>query len=196
MKLITSTLLILLGSISAKFSAQDQFLGQIMYVPFNYAPYGWHDCDGTLLPISQHTALFSLLGTMYGGNGTSNFALPNAKGKVIIAYGQGPGLSDYQIGQEGGTESVTLLPSEMPMHTHQLYSTTEVANQNKPNDAYPAKTKVLDKEYSTSTLVSDEVNMKIDGNSITGSGQAHENRMPSLALKCVIAIQGIYPPRP
>lgn len=196
MKLITSTLLVLVGSLSAKLSAQNQFIGQIMFVPYNFAPQGWHDCDGSLLQISQNTALFSLLGTTYGGNGMTNFALPNAQGRVIIDDGQGAGLSDYYIGQTGGTESVTLSIAEMPTHTHQLMGTAEVANQNKPNAAYPAKTKTLDKEYSTSTLAADEVIMKSTAVSAVGGNQAHENRMPSLALKCIIAMQGVFPARP
>src|SRR5687768_18140456 len=98
----------------------DPFVAEIRMFPFNFPPKGWAFCDGQLLPISQNTALFALLGTYYGGNGKSNFALPQLDGSVPLGQGQGPGLEDYFLGQTGGTESVTLLQSEMPAHNHSL----------------------------------------------------------------------------
>src|SRR5579864_5976355 len=98
----------------------EPFLGEIQIVPYNFAPRGWAFCNGQILPISQNTALFSILGTTYGGNGTTNYALPNLQGATPIHWGQGAGLSSYIVGDVGGTPSVTLLSSEMPAHTHQL----------------------------------------------------------------------------
>src|SRR5512140_3068173 len=97
----------------------DQFVAEIRIFPFNFAPTGWAQCDGQLIPISQNTALFSLLGTFYGGDGKSTFALPNLQGSAPIHQGQGPGLSDYFVGQSGGEETVTLIQTELPLHSHQ-----------------------------------------------------------------------------
>src|ERR1700710_2156202 len=96
------------------------FVAEIRVVGFNFAPKGWAQCNGQLLPLSQNTALFSLLGTFYGGNGKSNFALPNIEGSVVVGQGQGPGLSEYFLGETGGEQTVTLLQSEMPVHSHAL----------------------------------------------------------------------------
>src|SRR6187431_2814370 len=98
----------------------DPFVAEIRIFPFNFAPRGWAFCDGQLLPLSQNTALFSLLGTTYGGNGQSNFALPNLQGRAPMHPGQGPGLSLHDLGEVGGSETVTLLESEIPVHTHAL----------------------------------------------------------------------------
>src|SRR5688572_21707040 len=110
----------------------DPFVAEIRIFPFNFAPRGWAWCDGQLLPLSQNTALFSLLGTTYGGNGKSNFALPDLQGRVPMHPGQGPGLSLYDLGQTGGSETVTLLESEIPAHAHMLQGTAGIANQNSP----------------------------------------------------------------
>src|SRR5918997_1162897 len=103
----------------------DPFVAEIRIFPFNFAPKGWAFCNGQLLPISQNTALFSLLGTIYGGDGKSTFALPNLRDSVPMFYGQGPGLSLYDQGQVGGSDTVTLLQSETPVHTHTLMATVE-----------------------------------------------------------------------
>src|SRR5918997_6967328 len=110
----------------------DPFVAEIRVFPFNFAPTGWAFCDGQLLPLSQNTALFSLLGTVYGGNGKSNFALPNLKGSAPMHPGQGPGLSLHDLGETGGSETVTLLESEMPAHTHALRASTDNASTNAP----------------------------------------------------------------
>src|SRR3974390_3198083 len=100
----------------------DQFLAEIRIFPFNFAPKGWAFCDGQILPLSQYTAVFALIGTFYGGDGRSNFALPNLQGNTPVGMGQGPGLSFYEIGQSGGSDTVTLLDSEMPQHSHGLFA--------------------------------------------------------------------------
>src|ERR1700692_881972 len=117
----------------------DQFVGEIRAVGFNFPPSGWAFCDGQLMAISQNTALFSLLGTFYGGNGTSTFALPNLQGSVPVHVGQGPGLSPYVLGQTGGTPTVTLITSQLPAHTHVLSASTVNANSPSPSGRVPAK---------------------------------------------------------
>src|SRR5512132_3252384 len=112
------------------------FVAEIRIFGFNFAPTGWATCDGQLLPISQNTALFSLLGTMYGGDGKSTFALPDLQNSVPIFWGQGPGLSLYDEGQQGGSEFVTLISSEMPLHTHNLIASEEVVNANDVDNTF------------------------------------------------------------
>lgn len=170
--------------------ASEPFLGQIAFVPYIKAPNGWADCNGQLLPISQNQALFSLLGTTYGGNGTTTFALPDMRGRVIISQGQGPGLSSYVIGEIGGSESVTLTTQQMPAHTHTVNAVTAEGNQNSPTNNLPADTKGLDKEYSDTAA---NTTMKGTMISPAGGSQPHENRPPFVTLRCIIALQGIYP---
>ena len=113
----------------------DPFLGEIRILPFGFAPQGWASCNGQLLPISQNTALFSLIGTDYGGNGTSNFALPNLQSRVPMHEGEGPGLSQYVIGETGGTENVTLTSGEMPQHSHAVVATSSFNIETGPKSA-------------------------------------------------------------
>jgi microcystin-dependent protein len=172
----------------------DQFLAEIRIFPFNFAPKGWAFCNGQLLPISQNTALFSLLGTIYGGNGTSTFGLPNLQGSAAMFYGQGPGLSPHDIGEVGGSDTVTLLDSEMPAHPHALMANIHPANL----DA-PAPTNALARTtpaflYKIPTPPSTVI---MSGSVISpaGGSQPHNNLMPYLTLNFCIALQGIYPPR-
>ncbi len=173
----------------------EPFLGQIMIFGGNFAPRGWAFCNGQLLPIAQNTALFSLLGTTYGGNGQSTFALPDLRGRAPIHFGQGPGLSNYVLGQLGGAESVTLSVAQMPAHTHVLSVST--SNGNDPSPA----AKVLAKAYDSNTL--NNINTysngapdaALNGLAATGNGGSHENRPPYLAVNYIIALQGIYPSR-
>ena len=171
----------------------DQFVAEIRIFPFNFAPKGWAFCDGQLLPISQNTALFSLLGTTYGGNGTSNFALPNMQGSTPMQQGQGPGLSLRDLGEVAGEQTVTLLQTEMPSHSHTAQGSSTVANQLTPvNNAWAAGQKGFGFFYAP---VGSNVNMNVAALSITGSSLPHNNMMPFLTLNFCIALQGIFPAR-
>jgi microcystin-dependent protein len=174
----------------------DQFVAEIRIFPFYFAPTGWAMCNGQILPISQNTALFSLLGTMYGGDGKSNFALPNLQGAAALNAGWGPGLSGYTLGQSGGSENVTLLVSEMPSHTHTVAGKTGAGNAADPTDmvwANPAGRPVPDSFVNGN---SSQVVMSASALSVAGGSQPHNNMMPYLALNFCIALQGIYPQRP
>lgn len=172
----------------------DQFVGEIRTVGFNFAPQGWATCDGQILPISQNTALFSLLGTQYGGNGETTFALPNLNRTFAIGHGQGPGLSDRVIGEEGGATTVTLLSTEMPSHSHTANAVAAPGNSGDPNGrvwAEPRYGRAVRAAYSSTkntTLVPSAI-------SAAGGGQPHDNMPPFLTMTFVIALVGIYPPR-
>ncbi|HEX7654929.1 MAG TPA: tail fiber protein [Verrucomicrobiae bacterium] len=174
----------------------DQFVGEIRIVPFNFAPTGWAFCNGQLLPISQNTALFSLLGTFYGGDGKSNFALPNLQGAAPIDQGQGPGLSDYILGQTGGASSVTLISSEMPVHNHVLNAQLAGGDVNTPAAntwAKPHLGKTGINLYNNAAGTS--TTMSAQAMSLSGGSQPHNNLMPYLTLNFIIALQGIFPSR-
>ncbi|WP_326981176.1 tail fiber protein [Chryseobacterium sp. MYb264] len=194
MKKLALTLMMLLGvttTSALKAQATEPFLGQIAFVPYNFVPKNWAACNGQLLPIVQNTALFSLLGTTYGGNGTTTFALPDMRGRVLVHEGQAPGgPTTYTMGQAGGSESVTLTVTQMPAHSHTVNAVTTEGNQNIPTNSLPADTKLLDKEYSDATA---NTTMKSTMISPTGGNQAHENRPPFLTLKCIISLTGVYP---
>lgn len=172
----------------------DQFVAEIRIFPFNFAPKGWALCNGQILPISQNTALFSLLGTYYGGNGSSSFGLPNLQGSAPMhtGAGNGIGLSTHFLGEAAGSETVTLLASEMPNHAHNVAGATiDNADTNVPtnNNIGKASTKVFN-------TVGTQVQMNPSTIGITGSGQPHNNMMPYLTMNFCIALQGIFPPRP
>ena len=156
----------------------------------NFPPKGWALCNGQILPINQNQALFVLLGTTYGGNGQTNFALPDFRGKVPVHFGQGPGLSDYSLGQTGGSESATVSISQMPAHNHQVTAVTVEGNQNSPAGNLPANTKDLDKEYSTSTA---DTTMNAAMIGYTGGGQAFSIKAPTNTVTFIIALTGIFP---
>lgn len=171
----------------------DPFVGEIKLVPYNFAPTGWALCAGQLMPISQNTALFSLLGTMYGGNGISTFALPDLRGRVALGIGQGPGLSLYDQGEVGGDEIVTLLASEMPAHTHGVNVTSTVATADNPVGKHAAATPAsTGNAYGTGVTGQ----MPVGAIGSTGGGQPHSNMQPYLALNYIIALQGVFPQRP
>jgi microcystin-dependent protein len=180
----------------------DQFVAEIRIFGFGYAPYGWAQCNGQLMPIQQNTALFSLLGTTYGGNGTTNFALPNLMGNVPIHIGRnqpGPGLSVYDLGQTGGTPNVTLLEPEMAMHTHSPMVTTTVgtvtaAANNQPAQAFYGTFQSASRGLFYSPTAP-AVQLPVQSIGPTGGSQPHNNMMPTLFLNYCIALQGVFPAR-
>ncbi len=172
----------------------DPFVAEIRMFGGNFAPTGWAQCNGQLLPISQNTALFSLLGTFYGGDGKSTFALPNFEGSAPVGQGQGAGLSDYFLGQESGSDTITLLSSDIPIHTHSL-------NAHTPDQAdllTPTPTVVMAKVNpgngynSTNTGLT---NMSFQALTVAGGSLPHNNMMPLLVVTFIIAMQGVFPPR-
>jgi microcystin-dependent protein len=172
----------------------DPFVAEVRIFPFNFAPKGWAWCNGQLLPISQNTALFSLLGTYYGGDGKTTFALPNLQGSVPVHVGgnqPGPGLSTYSLGQNGGTDTVTLLASESPSHTHSVNAQTIDQGDNR----IPSPTLNLGNTQIYSNAGSATAQMDPTAVSIFGGGQPHNNLMPYLTLYYNIALQGVFPPR-
>ena len=174
----------------------DPFVAEIRIFPFNFPPKGWAFCDGQILPLSQNTALFSLLGTTYGGDGKSNFALPNMQGNAPMHPGQGPGLSLHDLGETGGSDTVSLLESEIPSHTHQLRGTTD------PGDvSLPQTGAILAATTGATQWLAGSPNppalLAMNGNSLAPAGgdQPHNNMQPYLTLNFCIALQGVYPPR-
>jgi microcystin-dependent protein len=170
------------------------FVAEIRIFGCNFAPTGWAQCNGQLLPISQNTALFSLLGTFYGGDGKSTFALPNLQGSVAIHQGQGQGLSEYFLGQQGGSQFVTLLESEMPLHTHSVGAYTGDPADNRipaPNMTLGTPDPGLVYNPSNSGLTQ----MAPQAISPAGGSLPHNNMMPYLTLNFCIAMQGVFPPR-
>ncbi|GAA5036642.1 phage tail protein [Microbacterium fluvii] len=174
----------------------DPFVAEIRTVGFNFAPRGWALCSGQLLPISQNTALFSLLGTTYGGDGRSTFALPNLNGAMAIAPGQGPGLSQRDLGETSGSATVTLLESEIPAHTHGARAVAGAATTGDPAGATwanPRYGRVTRPAYAAAG--SSPTTMSPQALTIAGGSQPHNNLPPYLGMYFVIALQGVYPPR-
>ncbi|MGO9238458.1 MAG: phage tail protein [Methylocella sp.] len=174
------------------------FVGQIMLVGFNFAPIGWAFCDGSLLSISQNTALFSLLGTTYGGNGTTTFALPDLRGRVPVGFGNGLGLTPYVLGEQTGSEIVSLTAAQMPSHTHMLGAQDATGNTLSPSGAFLARgeeptNKLNVNIYSTSTA--SPVTLNPATVQPSGSSQPHSNIQPVLAMNYIIALVGIFPSR-
>jgi microcystin-dependent protein len=170
----------------------DPFVGEIRVVGFNFPPTGWAQCNGQLLPISQNTALFSLLGTFYGGDGKSTFALPNMMDNVPVHKGQGQGLSEYFLGEETGTPFVTLIQSEMPLHSHNLLARNDPAELQAPAPNRSMARSTAGFAYNPSAP---NVNLSVQAASVTGGSQPHNNYMPSLVLNYIIALQGVFPQR-
>lgn len=186
------TLMMLIGSgRNAAAQASDPFIGQIMFGAFNFAPRGWAECNGQLLPIAQNTALFALLGTQYGGNGQTTFALPDMRGRMPMHAGQGPGLSPREQGEAAGHETVTLTPAQMPAHSHDLKATNTEANLVSPSGNLPAT------KSRVALYASGPVDATMSPLAITqaGGSQPHDNMSPFLTVKCYIALFGVFPSR-
>jgi microcystin-dependent protein len=178
----------------------EPFLGQITAFPYGFAPHGWADCNGQLLPIPQYAALFSLLGTTYGGNGTTNFALPDLQGRIPVGQGQNPAASNYAMGEKGGAESVVLTTDTVPPHTHILSANSAFGTSNVAPDMILATA-----QKNKSKGVTDRGNIynpaapstALAPTSITPIGKSlpHNNVQPSLVLRYCIALNGIFPTR-
>jgi microcystin-dependent protein len=169
----------------------DPFVAEMRIFPFNFPPKGWAFCDGQILPISQNTALFSLLGTTYGGDGKSNFALPNMQGNAPMHPGQGPGLSLHDLGETGGSETVTLLESEIPAHSHTARASVQDSTTRIVAGQLPAT------GVGVSLYGPAPANAQLSPNALTPAGgdQPHNNMQPYLTLNFCIALQGVFPPR-
>lgn len=173
----------------------DPFVAEIRIFPFNFAPRGWAWCDGQLLPISQNTALFSLLGTTYGGDGKSTFALPDLEGRAPMHPGQGPGLSQRVLGESGGSDTVTLLGSELPAHPHTMRANTDFADLQQPS---PARSIARSQNANAYKAPAGQPVVALSSQALSpaGGGQPHNNLQPYLTLYFNIALQGVFPPRP
>ena len=170
--------------------ADEPFIGEVRWFAGNFAPRGWSFCDGQLLAITTNEALFSLLGTSYGGDGRTTFGLPDMRGRGMVHAGSGPGLTNRRLGQKGGSETVTLTENELPVHTHTLSADSSGGDSVMPDGRVISKVGRLrvfnnapDSDMGSTAITS------------TGAGQAHNNVQPSIALNCIIALQGIYPSR-
>lgn len=172
----------------------DQFVAEIRIMPFSFAPTGWAFCNGQILAISQNTALFSLLGTNYGGNGTSNFGLPNLQGMTALGTGQGPGLSPYVTGQTGGESTVTLLYTQMPAHTH-IARAAVTGGMDSPASNCWGESKIGKTALNVYAPAGANTSMNPVALSASGGNQPHNNMPPYLTLNFVIAMQGTFPPR-
>ncbi len=175
----------------------DPYLGEIRLFAGNFAPRHNALCNGQIMSIAQNSALFSLLGTYYGGDGQTTFALPNLQGRLPVGQGQGPGLSNYTIGETIGAETVTLTTGQMPAHTHLLMPMGGNATQNLPGGQYPSALQAPFNGFyvQDSNKTGSPIAMSANALQTTGGSQAHENRMPTMAISIIIALQGIFPSR-
>jgi microcystin-dependent protein len=169
----------------------DPFVAEIRMFGFNFAPRGWAFCDGQIMSLSQNTALFSLLGTTYGGDGKSTFALPDLRGSAPMFFGQGPGLSVHDIGEASGSETVTLLESEIPGHSHSYMASTQLGLENKAQGQDWAMGDGVNLYAAANPLAP----MAAQALAPNGGGQPHNNMQPYLTVNFCIALQGVFPPR-
>ena len=186
--LVTGTLLSVVPAVNA---GSEPFIGEVQWFAGNFAPRGWAYCDGQLLSISQNQALFSIIGTIYGGDGRTTFALPAVRGRTLVHRGQGPGLSNRRLGEKSGSENETLTVNQMPGHTHTLRANGGSASAVAPAGnvlASPGRTRLYD---------SGVANTSMDASAITetGGNRSHNNMQPYNTLSCIIALQGIFPSR-
>jgi microcystin-dependent protein len=173
----------------------EPFLGQILLVGFNFAPQGWALCNGQLLSITQNTALFSLLGTQYGGDGQTTFALPDLRSRVPIHQGQGNGLSNYAMGEMAGVENVTLLLSQIPSHNHLINATNAAGGVQTPGNNFLAAATAGGRPADIYSAGPSQGTLSPNAVSVAGGGQPHTNIQPVLAMNYIIALQGIFPSR-
>lgn len=166
------------------------YIGDILLISFNFAPKNWALCNGQLLPINQNQALFSILGTNYGGNGQTNFALPDLRDRVAIHMGQGTGLSNYIIGQRAGEQAHTLTLTELPAHTHVARGSSAIGGSASPAGMVPARNAAQIPQYGATA----DAIMAPGAISSAGGSQAHLNMQPYLGLNFVIALVGAFPP--
>jgi len=171
----------------------DPFVAEIRIVPFNFAPRGWAACNGQILPLEQNTALFSLLGSTYGGDGKHTFALPNLQGRAPMHHGQGPGLSLRDLGEAGGSATVTLLESEIPSHTHTVRAQSGRADLYSPVGFVPGRA-VGGAVYRNDAAIPNATALHASSVATAGNDQPHNNMQPYLTMNFIIALQGIYPP--
>jgi microcystin-dependent protein len=171
----------------------DPFVAEIRIFAGNFAPTGWAFCNGQLLPLSQNTALFSLLGTTYGGDGKSTFALPDLQGRAPMHPGQGPGLSLRDLGEPGGQPSVTLLESELPSHTHAKLALNTPATLSAPSNTAVLARSVNGNAYTVTGAP--DASLAPTAIQPAGGSQPHDNMQPYLVLNFIIALQGVFPPR-
>jgi len=183
---VSSTLVLCLSQLSYA----EPFIGEVAWVPYNFAPRGWASCDGQILSISQNTALFSLLGTTYGGDGRTTFGLPDVRSRTLMHQGNGPGLTSRSLGEKAGEEAVTITTAQMPAHNHGLSGSTALPSSTSPTNNVLAT-------QSRSRLYAETANTQMDIDSVgyAGGNQAHENMQPYTVLHCIIALQGIFPSR-
>lgn len=181
----------------------EPFIGQIVAAGFNYPPVGWAACNGQLLSISENELLFSLIGTTYGGDGTSTFAVPDLRGRSPVGFGQGSGLSPYVLAQNGGVETVTLIGGQLPVHSHGVTASSAPGTANAPaSNLYPATQGPANPPPQVSAYApyNAATQVPLAGGTIGLGGQVgpqpHANRQPYLALNYIIATEGVYPPRP
>ncbi len=200
-QVLPALLLLLIGPTPAVF-AQEPFIGEIRWVAFNFNPRGWANCDGQLLPINGHEALFSLLGTNYGGDGRTTFALPDLRGRMPMHTGSGPGLTPRREGEQGGVEQHTLVRAEIPGHKHRLKASGATAKERSPADQVLAVTgghrHTSGSERRRPTIYADgPSDVAMDKSSITATGgdQPHENMPPFTVVRCIIALEGVFPAR-
>ena len=171
----------------------DPFVAEVRIFPFNFPPKGWAFCNGQTMPISQNTALFALLGTTYGGNGKSTFALPDIQGRAVMARGQGPGLSLHDLGETGGSSTVTLLESEMPVHNHPMRGAAQdpaLAKAVNPNASWSLSQGGGIYQSSSNTQLA------LQAAATSGGSAPHNNMQPYVTFNFNIALQGVFPPRP
>jgi len=189
-KIYTLTTVLFLTFINL--NAQEGYLGDIKITGINFTQRGWASCEGQLLAISEHTALYSLLGTQYGGDGRTTFALPDLRSRVPVGVGYVPGFPYYTQGQTGGSTTNTLTIANLPAHNHAVNAISEDGNSSLPTNNFPAGTKLLDKEYATTGTVT---NMNTNMIGTTGSNTAVNNMQPYAVVRYVICISGLYPSR-